>query len=71
MRETFFFKFLVVMSFGGFPSKSSGENMVADGLFSYNVMSTAANSMQMFSSPPLSLALVCTLSLPMCLFVCV
>ncbi|XP_047938945.1 homeobox-leucine zipper protein ANTHOCYANINLESS 2 isoform X1 [Salvia hispanica] len=45
------------MSFGGFPSKSSGENMVADGLFSYNVMSTAANSMQMFSSPPLSLAL--------------
>ncbi|KAL1555077.1 homeobox-leucine zipper protein ANTHOCYANINLESS 2-like isoform X2 [Salvia divinorum] len=58
------------MSFGGFPSKSSGEKMVADGLFSYNTMSTAANAMPhtvqmlqssysqpLFSTPPLSLSL--------------
>lgn len=55
----------------GFVSESSsGGKMVGDGLCSYNIMSSGANAMQMvhssysqplFSTPPLSLALVCTL----------
>lgn len=62
------------MSFGGFTS--AGEKMVGDGLCSYNIISTGAMPMSqtlqrvhssysqpLFTTPPLSLALVCSLSL--------
>lgn len=74
------------MSFEGYDNKNSrdfsgGGKMVADDLCSYNLLSNVSQRAQMlhsshsqalFNSSPLSLALVCSLSLSLCvcLFVC-
>lgn len=60
---------------------SGGEKMVADGFSSYNynnIMSTAANAMSLqssyshplFTTPPLSIAIVCILLSLLCLCLC-